>query len=325
MTELPGDFLLELASWHADRDALERVRRLVFIEEQGFTDEEEWDDQEEQSLHALATTMNGDPIGTARLTPDGQFGRLAVLPAWRGAGVGHALVRMLLDAARARGDKRVVLGAQSSATGFYERLGFVAGAASYVEGGIEHIRMQVDLEPAQLSAGPRIEVADRISAGVQDDGQRLESIEELTACYIQLIAAARRTVDFYTRDLEPRALDRGEIMRELTALATSGRGRRIRFLVEDTAPALERSHRLIDLSQRLSTAISIRVPAKMHRGYVGAYVVADGRHVVHRDQATMIEGQWMPNRPRKARQLLSHFDEVWEHGAPDPHFRYLGL
>lgn len=325
MIDHPGDFLLEMASWQSDQGALELVRRQVFIEEQGFTDEEEWDDQEERSQHVLATSMAGDPIGTARLTPDGQLGRLAVLPTWRGTGVGRALVRMLIDAARARGMTKIQLGAQKSAAGFYERLGFAADGGGYVEGGIDHIHMQMVLDPIQAPTGPRIEVADRVATPIQDGHQRLQTAEDLTSCYAQMIAAARRTVDFYTRDLEPRSLDRGLIMRELTGLATSGRGRRIRFLVEDTAPALDRSHRLIDLSQRLSTSITIRVPAKMHRGYVGAYVVVDGRHVVYRDQAAVLEGQWMPDRPRKARQLLQHFNEVWEHAAPDPHFRYLGL
>lgn len=325
MTDQPGDFLLEMATWDADQAALERIRRQVFIEEQGFTDEQEWDNEEHASLHVLATTMNGDPIGTARLTPKGQLGRLAVLAPWRGTGVGQALVTMLLDVARGRGDKRVFLGAQKTATKFYEQLGFIVGEGGYMDGGIKHLWMEQALEPAALTQGPRLEVGERVSADLQADSTELESIEDLTACYAQMIASARRTVDFYTRDLEPRALDRGRIMHELTALATSGRGRRIRFLVEDTSLALDRSHRLIDLSQRLSTAITIRVPSKMHRGYVGAYAVVDGRHVVYREQATVIHGRWMPDRPRKARQLLSHFDEVWEHASPDPHFRYLGL
>ena len=65
MIDHPGDFLLEMASWQSDQGALELVRRQVFIEEQGFTDEEEWDDKEQGSQHVLATSMTGEPIGTA--------------------------------------------------------------------------------------------------------------------------------------------------------------------------------------------------------------------------------------------------------------------
>ena len=80
-------------------------------------------------------------IGTGRLLPQGRIGRMAVLAERRGQGVGAAILRCLVDAARQRGDRSVELSAQRSAEAFYLRHGFAATGEPYREAGIEHIHM----------------------------------------------------------------------------------------------------------------------------------------------------------------------------------------
>jgi predicted GNAT family N-acyltransferase len=57
------------------------------------------------------------------------------------------VLRSLMEVARQRGDRQVVLHAQRSAEGFYQRLGFVAQGEPFVEAGIDHIEMAMDLLP----------------------------------------------------------------------------------------------------------------------------------------------------------------------------------
>ncbi|OZA24817.1 MAG: GNAT family N-acetyltransferase [Hydrogenophilales bacterium 17-61-9] len=96
-------FTLYETDWACDAARLGAVRRAVFIEEQGVPEALEWDEHDAVSLHVLATTLDGTPIGCARLLPDGHMGRMAVLPAWRGCGIGQALLAAILGAAQARG------------------------------------------------------------------------------------------------------------------------------------------------------------------------------------------------------------------------------
>jgi predicted GNAT family N-acyltransferase len=70
---------------------------------------------------------------------------MAVLKEWRGRGAGRAMLRRLLDAARARGDREVVLAAQVQALGFYRAEGFAAVGAVYEEAGIPHQDMRLAL------------------------------------------------------------------------------------------------------------------------------------------------------------------------------------
>jgi predicted GNAT family N-acyltransferase len=70
---------------------------------------------------------------------------MAVLEAWRGQGVGSALLKALLRLAHDRGIRRVRLNAQSRAVGFYQRHGFVAEGQEFIEAGIAHRAMWRDV------------------------------------------------------------------------------------------------------------------------------------------------------------------------------------
>ena len=135
-------FAVRDADWAADRQALEGVRRAVFIVEQQVPEALEWDEADAGSLHVLAEDATGNAIATGRLLPDGHIGRIAVLPAWRGRGAGAALFEHLLDAAARRGHQALYLNAQTHAIGFYARYGFVCCGPEFEEAGIPHRAMR---------------------------------------------------------------------------------------------------------------------------------------------------------------------------------------
>jgi predicted GNAT family N-acyltransferase len=135
-------FRIELGDWPSLRGRAEPVRFTVFVTEQGVPPELELDEFDPLSLHALASDHDGTVLGTGRLLPDGHVGRMAVLPSARGRGIGSALLLALMAAARARGEREVVLSAQTHALGFYARHGFVAEGEIYDDAGIAHRLMR---------------------------------------------------------------------------------------------------------------------------------------------------------------------------------------
>ncbi len=137
-----ADVCIELGDWSAMRARAEPVRFEVFVEEQKVPAEIELDEFDAVSLHALALDAGGNVLGTGRLLPDGHIGRMAVRACARGRGVGAALLRALIDAARQRGDREVVLSAQTRAIPFYERFGFIAEGEEYDDAGIAHRLMR---------------------------------------------------------------------------------------------------------------------------------------------------------------------------------------
>ncbi|HVY05117.1 MAG TPA: GNAT family N-acetyltransferase [Burkholderiales bacterium] len=132
--------LVRAADWTTERDLLRSVREEVFVREQAVPVELEWDEFDAVSRHVLAS-VDGVAVGTGRLLPDGHIGRMAVLRDWRGRGVGSAMLLALMEEARASGMRRVELNAQTRASGFYARFGFVAQGDEFMDAGIAHRSM----------------------------------------------------------------------------------------------------------------------------------------------------------------------------------------
>lgn len=121
------------------------LRRMVFIQEQGVSEADEVDALDEEAIHLLAWAEE-IPVGTARLllTGDtGKIGRVCVLAAARGTGLGAGLIRAALAELRHQpGVAFAALGSQSHATGFYEKLGFVVEGEEFMDAGIPHRHMR---------------------------------------------------------------------------------------------------------------------------------------------------------------------------------------
>lgn len=133
--------LIELLDWERARGQAAPIRFAVFVEEQGVPFEIEIDEYDTVSIHALA--FDGEKaVGTGRLLPDGHIGRMAVLKRFRGKGIGGALLEALMKAAKARGDREVVLSAQVDALRFYGAHGFQPEGDEYMEAGIRHQAMK---------------------------------------------------------------------------------------------------------------------------------------------------------------------------------------
>jgi len=129
-----------------DVEACIAIRRAVFIDEQGISEEEEIDDLDGIATHILAKSGT-ENVGTARLLISGRtgkIGRICVLKSQRGTGLGAAIVKDCIDQLKARGDlNRIALGAQEYAIGFYEKLGFQVCGPTYDDAGIPHKEMEI--------------------------------------------------------------------------------------------------------------------------------------------------------------------------------------
>jgi hypothetical protein len=88
---------------------------------------------------------------------DGHIGRMAVLADWRGKGVGRALLERLLEEAAGCSLRHLALHAQTHASGFYRRFGFVEEGPEFMEAGIPHramVRRCLDCPEPEAVAHP---------------------------------------------------------------------------------------------------------------------------------------------------------------------------
>lgn len=128
------------------RDQLSYVRKKVFIEEQQVPEELEWDEFDNISHHILVLNREHNPVGTGRLKPDGQIGRMAVIKEMRKSGIGSAILISLIRLAKQDQQPEVYLHAQTSAIEFYKKFGFLSISDIFFEAGIPHRAMKKILE-----------------------------------------------------------------------------------------------------------------------------------------------------------------------------------
>jgi predicted GNAT family N-acyltransferase len=133
-----------VTDWATDRDRMRAIRYPVFVLEQAVPETLEQDAHDAVSSHVIAV-LEGVDVGTGRLAPDGHLGRVAVLKDHRGRGVGRAIMQALIRIAKDQSFPEVELSSQIHALGFYQGLGFEVSGEPFLEAGIPHLRMRLNL------------------------------------------------------------------------------------------------------------------------------------------------------------------------------------
>ena len=140
-----SSYNIKIGNWAELGADAAQVRTEVFVHEQKIPVEMEWDEADQTALHAVAYNGLGQAIGTARLlqhSPEiAKVGRMAVKRILRGSSIGRDLLHILVEAAKQRGHREVMLHAQRSAEGFYQRAGFRVRGEPFDEVSIPHIEM----------------------------------------------------------------------------------------------------------------------------------------------------------------------------------------
>jgi predicted GNAT family N-acyltransferase len=141
--------LIKQVSWQEASKQLKAIRKIVFLIEQNVPQKEEWDGRDDNSntLHYLLT-LNSIPTGTARVLLDNntaKIGRVAILKEQRGKGFATQLMRQIIKDLKASGIQTITLDSQIYICNLYEKLGFIKTGDIFMDAGIEHQKMILQL------------------------------------------------------------------------------------------------------------------------------------------------------------------------------------
>jgi predicted GNAT family N-acyltransferase len=127
MVQLRNDILRKPLGLSFQNDELEHEKEDILIA--AF---------EEDKMLGCCMLINTEP-GTVRLR------QMAVLNNLQGKGIGRALMQFAENIARDRGFRRITMHARKSATGFYEKLGYVVNGGEFEEVTLPHVVMEKQL------------------------------------------------------------------------------------------------------------------------------------------------------------------------------------
>lgn len=324
------------ADWEQDRDLLRRIREQVFIEEQNVPKDLEWDDADAEATHFLAEDHRGTAVGTTRLLPSGQIGRMAVLNERRGFGIGRVLLDAAIEAAQALGHYSVFLHAQTHAMDFYAKAGFHAVGEVFDEAGIPHVQMEMTLGipfAAQPDAPRTVIKAEQTHIPYEHPAlgdspaaaRMLEGQSALAEAILDLCARARREILILAQDLDPHLFDSMELHDALSRFARRNEQTKVRVLVHDITRMIRDGHRLLTLSRRLPSALSIRVVHPDMRDRSENMVLADRTGLVIQPKFDAERGFTNYNDAPLTRQYGDVFDRLHDRSLTDPNLRQMTL
>jgi hypothetical protein len=164
-----------------------------------------------------------------------------------------------------------------------------------------------------------------LQLGVSAGAFELDRSEEVRDAVQLLAAQATRTLDIVSRHLDAPLFDQAAFLGAVRRLVLGSPHARVRILVLDAAPAVARSHRLIELAQTFSGFIEMRVQGLPHRRFNAAWLVADGMGYLYREFSDRYESTVDFHDVRAASQLAHRFDELWSRAVTDPNLRRLQL
>ena len=143
-----GNLNCRLVSDEREMKTAFQVRRRVFVDEQGVSENLVFDGCDREAMH-MVVEDGEEIIGTARIRflPDNQakLERMAVLASFRGKGIGRMVISFLDQELRNRQVEQLVLHAQYEAVAFYKSCGFEETGVPFWEADIKHIKMQKKL------------------------------------------------------------------------------------------------------------------------------------------------------------------------------------
>ena len=140
-----SSFTIKTGNWESIGLFAKPVRLAVFVAEQGVHSSLEIDQLDHIYRHFIVVDAEQKPIATARMSDDGKFGRMAVLKPYRGQGVGRLLLEAVYQQAISMDIHSLYCHAQTDATGFHQKNGFLTQGEAFEEAGISHIKMHKKL------------------------------------------------------------------------------------------------------------------------------------------------------------------------------------
>ncbi len=122
------------------------LRYLFFFKEHALSKSIINDEKEDKSIH-VAISQNGELIAYGRLTEiynkEFQISQMVVSPIYQRRGYGKKLLLEIVQIAKKRGSKNIMLNARTTAIGLYKKLNFQTIGKVYnsKSTGIPHIKM----------------------------------------------------------------------------------------------------------------------------------------------------------------------------------------
>ncbi|MCQ3830340.1 hypothetical protein HXX02_12870 [Microbulbifer elongatus] len=168
----------------------------------------------------------------------------------------------------------------------------------------------------------------RLQAGVTDTEPSVVDLDGSAACaeaLTVLLTRSRRRVRIYSQHLARAIYHQEDCVDALSQFARRSRYARVEILIADSDPLLRQPHRLLPLTQRLNSRISLHKIQNSSEPGNWEFAIADDRQSLLIADANKWIGQYRGDDPVRNRKLQDVFEQNWLNARPDPSLRQFVL
>lgn len=152
-----------------------------------------------------------------------------------------------------------------------------------------------------------------------------EARDEAAAACLHMALPATFRLDVISRDLEPAIFDNEDFYHAVKQLAMRSPKSKVRILIQNSEHIVKHGHRLVELSQRLSSHIDIHLQGRDFREFNEAWLIVDDRGWAKLPRTDSFKGEFHFNAPREVRERSKEFNTMWDVSIEDPNLRRLYL
>jgi GNAT superfamily N-acetyltransferase len=323
------------AEWLADGKILKKLREQVLVRELGLPAELITDKTDEACLHWHAQSLEGQTIGVVRMDLEGHISRLAVLPEYRGRGVGRALLEAALAKATRFGLSRVWTEVLTPQARLYSDAGFAPEATPYMAHSLEHQVFARALIIDDIAQHRRVQ--GKISGDAYNSAEHhytlgedkqlllLRHEAEFKHVIVDMCQQAHKSIRIWSPMLDHKLFHHDELRESFSRLARRNRYTRIEILLYDSHRVVTNTHALLEISRKLPSSIMMKLVHPDLRKLNQEFILVDGEGLIYRQDYENYEGYAKFRDITENQRLGRQFKAGWESGLYDPNLRQLKI
>ena len=159
--------------------------------------------------------------------------------------------------------------------------------------------------------------------GVTSERIQIDTRQLNRDAILKLLSSAQNNVVILSRHLDPRIFSNEDFIQNASDFVRRTKTANIKILVHDTQPIVKNNHRILNLSQRVSSKIEIRTICNDYAQFNQAFVVADSVGYILNLKADLYDAEVNFSDVEKSKELMETFKTIWELSQQDTEVRRL--
>ena len=159
--------------------------------------------------------------------------------------------------------------------------------------------------------------------GVTGECMQIDTRQLNHDAIIKIVSSAQNQVAIISRHLDATIFSREDFISGASEFIRRTKASNMRILVHDTQSMVKNNHRILILSQRVSSKIEIRTICNGYAQFNQSFVVADSTGYIHNQKGDLYDAEVNFNDSDKSKELMETFKTIWEISQQEAEVRRL--